>query len=303
MDSAGNTAFELPGWEQLPQYTRERWHKLAIELPIPPDAGHSGSGRKRLYELGPDEWEARISRDPVLSGKVLAVANSAAMGQSRRITSVARAVVLLGQNILQAILYAYHLEGVIGRFPDYPRSLFDYIRRWCAASAACGLHLARAAGEEDPPLIGTAALLARLGSLVLGLNWPPPGPEYLDFRDELSRLRYELERFKVASCHLTHAVTSHWNLPDELVWLASGHSLAVAEELDSGASTRQAALTGLAVALGASVAGTSGLDEALLARPEYSVLAGNVARLKLDHALTQAVHGEGLQRDLAALLE
>jgi hypothetical protein len=291
---------ELPYWSELPLPVRGTWQALAAELPIPPDTQFSGSSRTRLYELSPLQWEKHISRDPVLAGKVLAVANSAAFGQARSVSSLSRAVLLLGYNLLETILIAYHMEGVIGRWPNYPKEHFEYVRRWCASASVCGFHLARAAQLDNAEMLGTSSLLARLGALVLGLAWPAPGPDYIRQPHELARLNYELGRWHAASCHLSAMVAQQWGLPEELQALLAGHSRPLVEGLPAGSADQNTVVVCWATVLGAAEASGKPFIE-LLAMPAYAQLLVNAGTCGLRDALDETVHSERLPRELQAL--
>ena len=293
-------AWHLPHWDELAPSVQFTWQERAAEITIPPDTQFSSASRKRLYELSPFEWEARIARDPVLAGRVLAVANSAAFGQVRQVSSLARAVILLGYNLLETILIAYHLEGVIGRWPKFPRAHFEYARNCAAAASVCGFHLARAAELDDPELAGTSALLSRLGALVLGLTWPAPGPEYAGLPDEVERLRYELKRWQAGVCHLSALVARQWGLPENLVDLLADYPRPLIEQGTTASQDRGCIVVCCASVLAA--AATAGMPLAEhLALPAYQTLRENLLACSLDCITDQAMSSERVARELLAL--
>jgi HD-like signal output (HDOD) protein len=291
---------QIPDWGEMPLPVRGTWQSLAAEIPIPADAQLSSSNKIQLYELSPMQWEKYIGSDPVLAGKVLAVANSAAFGQSRHVTSLARAVLLLGYNMLETILMAYHLEGVIGRWPSYPKEHFEFVRRWCAAASVCGFHLARAAHYEDPETLGTSSLLARLGTLVLGLAWPAPGPEYARMPNEIARLQYELGRWKAATCHLSMMVAQQWGLPDELAEMLGRHSRPLIEGCSAACKDYRPLIVCCATVLGAAVAAGRPLPE-YIAQPAYAQLLVNTGTCGLRAALDETIYNDRLAHELQAL--
>jgi hypothetical protein len=292
--------FQLPDWSELPPPVQGTWQTLAADLPLPPDTQFAGPDRQKLYELSPAEWAARIGRDPVLAGKVLAVANSAALGQATAVVSIARAAVLLGYNLLETILIAYHLEGVIGRWPKYPRAHFEHTRDCCAAASVCGFHLAKIAGLADSELLGTSALLARLGALVYGLAWPDPGLEYAQLPDEVSRMRYELERWQVTASHLSGLVARQWGLPVVLQSLLANHSRPLIESVAPDGTGREIISICCATVLGAGAVAGRPLNR-VFAAPEYAQLLQNVNDAGLTFPLSVVLSSEKLARELQAL--
>lgn len=106
-----------------------------------------------LFELlyvRPDETERIIGifkRDPTLAARVMAVINSAAMGVSLEVTSVDRAVHLLGAGRARSIGLAHGLRMLAEAAPLPPRLVHAF---WAAAvtkAAAASLFMRHTAGE------------------------------------------------------------------------------------------------------------------------------------------------------------
>ena len=216
-DSAGAPSeYPVVPWEELPEEVRERWHGLITKISLPPLVFDAGFSREEFDAMEPAELAAKVSTDPLLAGKVLAVANSAAMGLSTPITSLERAVVYLGFNLVQSIMVAYYLEHLFIKWPGFPRAHFDYVRRWSAASCVVAYNIGAGARLSDPATLGTATLLSRLGSLLLGMTRPLPGEEYRQAPNEVARLKLEAERWCVSSPVLSARLVKHWGLPEPL---------------------------------------------------------------------------------------
>lgn len=275
------------------------WAALASQLPLPSESQFSDASRVRLYEMNPREWERFISSDPVLAGKVLAVANSAAFGQARSVTSVARAVLLLGYNMLETIMVAYYLEGAIGRWPDYPRAHYEFIRRLCASASICGFHLGRHANMHDPETLGTASLLARLGSLVLGLSVPHPGSSYASLPNEVTRLEFEQKQWKVQSCFLSTLIAQQWGLPRELSELLLNHTRPLVEGCPMSCTNHDALIVCCATVLGAAYTRGHSFREHL-ELPAYQQLIVNTQTCGIYNALQESIVSAKLLRELQA---
>ncbi len=290
---------ELDGSDDLLMPVHGTWAALATQLPLPSESQFSDASRVRLYEMNPREWERFISSDPVLAGKVLAVANSAAFGQARSVTSVARAVLLLGYNMLETIMVAYYLEGAIGRWPNYPKAHYEFVRRLCASASICGFHLARQLKAPDPETLGTASLLARLGALVLGLATPRPGSIYAKLPNEVSRLELEQERWKVQTCFLSTLIAQQWGLPVEVTELLRNHTRPLKEGSPLSCTNYDALIVCCATVLGtAEAAGQSFHDH--LAAPAYQQLIVNAQTCGIYDALQELCTSVKLRRELQA---
>ena len=117
--------------QQIATQVLAHWQDIIRKIPMPPAS--FGNVLSYLHEdRGPDDWVAIVRTDPVLSAKVLSVVNSAAMGLTKPLTDLRRAVIHLGSNITRVIVLAYFVEGLLGKWDHYPRQHFEFIRRWSA---------------------------------------------------------------------------------------------------------------------------------------------------------------------------
>jgi HD-like signal output (HDOD) protein len=113
-----------------------------------------------------------ISRDPALSARVLRAANSASLAARGKVSTLTRAVPLLGSNATLALALSFSL--VRGRRRD-DRSGFDHRIFWRRAvfSALAGRVLAESGVRSaDPEEAFLAALLQDLGVLALAEVFP-----------------------------------------------------------------------------------------------------------------------------------
>jgi HD-like signal output (HDOD) protein len=299
--NAAEAAFPAPGgWPGLPAAVRGSWEDALLQA-LPP-ASFGNVARLMGEELEPRQWCELASRDPVLGGKVLAVANSAAIGLRQRITDLERAVLHLGGNLLRVIVAGYYIEGLLGRFPHYPRAHVEFVRAWSEAAGVLAHGLARQAGLAEAGQLATAALLARLGSIALVLQWPPPDEAYRQLPDEVARLSFERERWRVTTPLLSGRLAAMWGLPSPLPELLDGQLDALQQPLPDSAWSRQQALLALALVLGAQHARGAPLEaEAALLRPENQRLAANLTALGLAGTALTAPAQERAARELRAL--
>jgi putative nucleotidyltransferase with HDIG domain len=163
----------------------------------------------------PAEIVAAIRLDPVLTGRVLQLLNSAYFSLAQKITSLNRAVVYLGINTIKNLALS---TAVMQAFETKNQELTKLIRpAWyhSLATAVCAKSLARAAGE-DPKLLEEyfiTGLLHDVGKIIFiqafyGTRTPHDGT--------LPRLK-ERELYGLDHVQVTANTLSRWKFSDELV--------------------------------------------------------------------------------------
>lgn len=134
--------------------------------PAPPDNAMALLDVSRREDHSGDEIAAIIARDPMLSGKLLRFVNSAFLGLSREITSLPRAVAILGTR--SVITMALTLS-VIGRPLTMDCPGFDD-PQFRLQSLTCGVasrELARRVGGTSETEAFMAGTLSQLGRAIL----------------------------------------------------------------------------------------------------------------------------------------
>lgn len=106
-----------------------------------------------------------ISRDQVLSAKVLKMVNSPVYGFSGRISSVQHALVLLGFNVIRGVIIS---TSVFEMMVKAMEGLWEHS---VGCSLATGL-VARKAGLKDPDEYSVCGLLHDLGKVVAAVQLP-----------------------------------------------------------------------------------------------------------------------------------
>lgn len=291
-------------WQELPPELRERWRKTIAEVPIPP----SLMDQRALDQIGqmvePKELAVKLSRDPLLAGKLLAVANSAVMGLSNPVTSLERAIIHLGSNLVQSLVLAYQLELTLRRWPGYPREYLEYVRAWGAGAAVLAFHFASAARLPDPATVCTVALLARLGSMLLGMAQPKPGPAYRQAPSEEARLQLEQRTWGVTHPVLSEQLALHWGLPGSLAVQLARSCEPLYQECADLPAERSLCVIAAASALAAGFIAQRKLDpRAFLDRAPAAMLKQNLKQLKLHELCITTWDVPRVQRELAAATE
>ena len=107
-----------------------------------------------------------ISQDPALTMRVLAIANSPFYGLSSEISTIARAVTVLGTKQLTDVVLSTATTSAFAGIPIHVISVDDF---WYH-SLYCGLLAQELAGQHNPPLrdsMFVAGLLHDIGHLVM----------------------------------------------------------------------------------------------------------------------------------------
>jgi len=166
-----------------------------------------------------------ITQDQGLSTKVLALANSAFYGLQSRVTSVPRAVALLGLKEIRNLLLLLGTQALTVRHA-YPKG-FDLRHYWDhqLAVASCAKMLAREKPELDADVLFTAGLLHDLGMLLTALYRPEDWNSiHTDVQTTLCSWSEAEERHWGLEHGLIGAMTlNSWNLPPELTEPVNWH--------------------------------------------------------------------------------
>ncbi len=165
-----------------------------------------------------------ILKDQALTMKVLRVANSARYGvTAQRITTVSRAVVLLGFQSVRAIavgLGAYQLLSALRRGGGVLRSFWLH----AVATAVVCQELAELLRYEVPEEAFVAGLLHDVGKLVLAEHDPKAAARVYDAPARGPELlREETRAFGVNHVEVGAELARRWELPDVLVRAIEHH--------------------------------------------------------------------------------
>jgi len=214
-DSKSEVSFgKLPGLKSLPPFPA-----VAIKL---------------LSVISDDDADFRevsrlIMADTALSSQVIRLANSALFGFNREVTSVLRALSLVGANRIRDMLVTVALKNYMAP-GDSP------------VLRACWRHSLAAAlwGEElakwyvlDRPMLYTAAILHDLGRIALFKLAPDTYVKYLEKASENGKAdSRELERqmFSLDHCQVGGHLAKLWNFQYGLTDVIANHHDAVAPD-------------------------------------------------------------------------
>ena len=166
-----------------------------------------------------------ISRDQVLSAKVLKMVNSPIYGFPGRISTIQHALVLLGFNVIKGLIISTSV------FELMTTSMVGLWEHSVGCAMACNA-IAREAGFKEPEEYAVAGLLHDLGKVIVALQLPTAKEEIDAVVRQEDVLYLDAEKKVLGFGHdrINSCVADHWNLPVNLKIGISGHHRPVAAQ-------------------------------------------------------------------------
>lgn len=182
------------------------------DLPTLPEVVHAIRKVAADDHASAADLAAVILKDAALSGKVLRLVNSTFYRQqSGRISTVSRAIVILGFNPVQDLAMGLKVQEILAGLGD--RSRLRSFWTVALASAICTRELALRAGHPNPEEPFVAALLQDVGQLVLEQCCPGEYAQVAEADRIWGRLAIEQERLGLDHAQVGAALARRWNLP------------------------------------------------------------------------------------------
>jgi putative nucleotidyltransferase with HDIG domain len=166
-----------------------------------------------------------IETDPSTSARLLKIVNSAYHGLQGRVSSVSRAVVMVGVNGVRNVLLSAQVFDVFGAEATEKHTWLFELWKHCLAVASAAELIAENAGGILPEDAFTAGLLHDLGKIGL----------YTIARDEYEEIieRVEAEDIEISDAEMEHFGATHsaagkyiaekWDLPEAICRAISDH--------------------------------------------------------------------------------
>lgn len=187
-----------------------------------------------------DEISQKIQLDPVLSLKVLRLANSAHFGAGRKVGSIDYAVVLLGFDTLKILVIASGVISACDSIPGMDRERF-WRRAFTVASIA---KLIARQARKDPETAFTCGMLHNIGDALMYVAHIDD-MQAIDQQTDTGTIRSQLQRetFGYDYAQVGAELTTHWKFPQTIATAIRYH-----EDPDSaGADADYARIVNLAV--------------------------------------------------------
>jgi putative nucleotidyltransferase with HDIG domain len=158
-----------------------------------------------------------IELDPLLSARLLRIANSSYYSRGNRVTTIARAVVSVGFATVQA-LAAAAVTGVDEHAP-VPTGFWDHAAVVAHASSLVARQFGASANEAF-----AVGLLHDLGEGVM-CRLDPEGWAEIECTESDTRERLDAERehFGISHAEVAARILHAWHLPDAIVSAVGGH--------------------------------------------------------------------------------
>jgi putative nucleotidyltransferase with HDIG domain len=163
-----------------------------------------------------------INADPAIAVRLLAAANSAASGLSKRVHSIAQTFLLLGANRVISIILA---SSLIYRYDERTTGFIaPLFWRHSLGTAICARALAEQTGV-DPELAFIGGLLHDIGRLLMYIASPAHVHKAFDRRQhsDLPLIVAEREVFGYDHCESGRLLASAWKLPSDITDAIAAH--------------------------------------------------------------------------------
>jgi putative nucleotidyltransferase with HDIG domain len=163
-----------------------------------------------------------MQRDQVLAGRVLRLANSGFFGFSRQVSTLARAVMILGFSSVRSLALGVKVwETLLGEGGAALTALWAH----SALVGAAARLIAQRTRAADPEEVFTAGLLHDIGRVVLARKFPAEYAVVLDATDAAGGSLVDRERavFGIDHTHAGAWLGETWALPKPIIDAAARH--------------------------------------------------------------------------------
>lgn len=203
--------------------SNERYQQLKASGKLPSPNGVALAIIKLLHR---DDYTLNdllqlVQSDPVIAGRLLRFANSAAFSSGTPIASISKAVTVLGAVHVRNLVIGF---SILNGHHNSHCPQFDYTRFWSRslATAISAQALAFRSGTDTEESF-TAGLLCGVGELALASLFPDKYgeairvPSFTSISGFHERLAFERITFRTEHRELTATLLTEWGLPESLV--------------------------------------------------------------------------------------
>ena len=187
-----------------------------ITLPSPPAIAVQILNTVQKEDAALSELVNIISADPALTGKMLQIANSGFYALKNEVTSIDRALSVLGTNVIKNIALSFVIATDMRGEQQSSFDFDDYWRRSVTSAVAAEL-LSQQLGQNDDDIFVTA-LLHNIGMLVIFMHKRNDYSELLHEVSLAEKSLIDLEYDKYSFNHQQVGATliNKWGLPDSI---------------------------------------------------------------------------------------
>jgi len=210
--------FSLNIWLSNPT-VRELLGRLKV-VPSPPDLYVTIARALRDPEASLADVSSRAAQDPAMSGKLLQLANSAALGLRHKVVNVEEAIGYLGLEMTRSLVLLAHTFSYCNRNRG-TNARVDRLWKHSLQTGSLARRLAREerTSREAADEAFLAGLLHDIGELLFLVNLPQEYQTVLKHAREsgLPLWQAELEHFGATHAELGAELMAIWNLPISVV--------------------------------------------------------------------------------------
>jgi putative nucleotidyltransferase with HDIG domain len=160
-----------------------------------------------------DDISAVLTSDQALAAKVLKLVNSSFYGVSREVSTISRAVVILGVSAIRNLALGLSIASIMGK--GRQSSLWSQFWDHSLATATCAEYLAKESGYPDPEEAFIAGLLHDIGHLVFMLATPAEFCELME-SPQGGILEREEQTLGLTHTKCGQKLLKQWKLPHAL---------------------------------------------------------------------------------------
>ncbi len=196
----------------------------SLELVSAPTIYSEINARMNDANSSAEDISTIINQDPALSARLLKIVNSPFYGFPSQITTISRAITIIGTRELMHLVLA---TSVIQSFKGIPSDLIDMDSFWrhSLATAMIAKHIAQHNGQMNTERFFISGLLHNIGALVIYLTLPEMAREALSGTQFHGETICEAEQRVMGFDHTETgaALISAWRLPSSLMEVARYH--------------------------------------------------------------------------------
>ena len=166
-----------------------------------------------------------VQTDPAISSRILKMVNSAYYGLPNQVSSISKAIIILGRERLKQILIGSVLGGI---FTSINNEAFSMSKFWqhSIKTAIIARELAIQGNDvEEQDAMFTAGLLHDIGRLIIADNLPEINIEIdeLAERSRIDRAQAEYQIIGFTHADLGAALMRQWGFPELLIYCTGEH--------------------------------------------------------------------------------
>ena len=226
MDDQLRTMFSVAKWRSNPAFPAVL--EYIRQFPALPALYTQITSALQSDDTSMDSIARLVSREPVVSAKLLQMVNSPVMGRQKRVTSIQEATQVLGLTRLRSLVLANSLFAQFdgAKCRSFSASQFE-ARSAQIAEWAAGIAMAETLDKRMVEMAFTAGLLHQFGVLLLAANLPEAYDQVLQIaqRQRIGIARVERDTYGVTHAELAGYILASWGIPFQIVNAVGWYSL------------------------------------------------------------------------------